>query len=148
MPVLSRYPGEVFLQTGRTGVNPEIDPEFLIIPIEGFVATYILVDDDRFLREGRSPALKFPADFPGHLEQRLSVAGSWGKVVLYESAHGTDRRICRCINLVAYDRFLRDRRRPILKFPADFPGLLEARHSFAGSWGKVVVYKLRSPKLY
>ena len=84
-PVLSRYPGEVFLRTGRTGMSPDGQRSELFAAMDWYGCAYVLVDDDRFFRERDHPELRFPADSPWMMETRFSFAGTWGKIVVYRA---------------------------------------------------------------
>ncbi len=62
-PVLSRHPGEVFHQTGRTGLTPPEDgPEQIDLVIARYEVVYLLVDEDRYAKSPKGPLAKYAAE--------------------------------------------------------------------------------------
>ncbi len=85
-PVLSRHPGEVFLRTGRTGINARAEGLTIMEATDRFGVAYILADEDRFAEE-RNPSASDVADTPAELLRlmpaRFAIARTWGKIVVY-----------------------------------------------------------------
>ncbi|MBX6314721.1 MAG: glycosyltransferase family 39 protein [Isosphaeraceae bacterium] len=65
--ILTRHPGEVFWQTGRSALAPP-NAEAIARAIADDSVAYLLVDDERYARAPTSPLGRFAADHPESVE--------------------------------------------------------------------------------
>lgn len=92
-PVLTRHPGEVFLQTGRralevsTSERPgavDADPAAVARLIEHHGAAYLLIDDARYANAPPSPLDRFVRERPDRARLVFSAKDRHGEVRVYE----------------------------------------------------------------
>jgi len=80
-PILTRHPGEVFWQTGRSALAPtEDDPAALDALIERYGVAYLLVDDDRYVNAARNPLSRYAAE----RSRRVALRMHTGAVTVHE----------------------------------------------------------------
>ena len=94
-PVLTRHPGEVFLQTGRralevsTSERPgavDADPAAVGDLIDRYAVAYLLVDDARYANAATSPLDRFVRERPQRARLVFSARDRRGSVRVYEAA--------------------------------------------------------------
>ena len=66
--VLTRHPGEVFWQTGRSTIEPDSpDPDAIDRLISHLDITYILVDNERYVNAEANPLREYVRQYPGRV---------------------------------------------------------------------------------
>lgn len=92
-PVLTRHPGEVFLQTGRraleatTAERPgavNADPAAVGRLVERYAAAYLLVDESRYANAAASPLERFVRERPDRARLVFQARDRHGAVRVYE----------------------------------------------------------------
>ena len=92
-PILTRHPGEVFLQTGRralevsTSERPgavDADPAAVARLIDRYAAAYLLVDESRYANAAPSPLDRFVRERPDRARLVFSARDGRGAVRVYE----------------------------------------------------------------
>ena len=69
-PVVTRYPGELYWQTGRLAVAaPSTDPESIDRLIDRLAVAYMLIDEDRFAQAAVDPLALYVDRYPGRSTQ-------------------------------------------------------------------------------
>jgi hypothetical protein len=90
-PVLSRHPGEVFLRTGRQGMevssfertgDRDADPESIDRTITRYGVAYLLIDKERYADAPRSPLERYVSRYPDRI--RFAWGAQNDSVVVYE----------------------------------------------------------------
>jgi hypothetical protein len=94
-PVLSRHPGEVFLRTGRQGLevsssertgDRDAEPESIDRTIHRYGVAYLLVDRGRYAESPNSPLEHYVARYPDRI--RWVWGAENGSVAVYEVGSG------------------------------------------------------------
>jgi hypothetical protein len=94
-PVLSRHPGEVFLRTGRQGLevsssertgDRDADPESIDRTITRYGVAYLLIDKERYAESPKSPLEHYVARYPDRI--RWVWGAENGSVAVYEVGWG------------------------------------------------------------
>lgn len=92
-PVLTRHPGEVFLQTGRRALEVatsertgavDADPAAVDRLIDHYGAAYLLIDDGRYANAAASPLDRFVRERPDRVRRVFSARDRHGAVRVYE----------------------------------------------------------------
>lgn len=92
-PVLTRHPGEVFLQTGRQALDVstseragarDADPVEVAATIAKFNVAYLLIDDGRYANAPLSPLARFAAARPARVRKVWDRETAEGSVIVYE----------------------------------------------------------------
>ena len=84
-PVLTRHPGEVFWQTGRQAVAPDLPgPEAVDELVDRLGASYFLIDEDRFANESSSPLSGYVMRHPGSVSLVWSRSRGAASIRIFE----------------------------------------------------------------
>jgi hypothetical protein len=92
-PVLTRHPGEVFLQTGRQALDVstseragarDADPEEVAATIARYKVAYLLIDDGRYANAPMSPLARFVAAYPNRVEKVWDRETAEGGLAIYQ----------------------------------------------------------------
>ena len=96
-PVLTRHPGEVFLQSGRqalevpTSERPgdrDADSAAIARMIATYRVAYLLIDRERYALATPSPLARFVAEHPERVREVWSREADGSAVVIYEVEPG------------------------------------------------------------
>ena len=99
-PVLTRHPGEVYLQTGRQALeastserpgDADASPDAIDGLIDRINVAYLLIDEERYTHAPPSPLNRFALERPGRVRKVWgSESGSAGVAIYEVLAHGTE----------------------------------------------------------
>jgi hypothetical protein len=100
-PVLTRHPGEVYLQTGRQALeastserpgDADATPEAIDGLIDRYNVAYLLIDQERYIHEPPSPLNRFALERPERVRRVWGTESGPASVAIYEVLpHGTVR---------------------------------------------------------
>ncbi|ODT98890.1 MAG: hypothetical protein ABS79_05190 [Planctomycetes bacterium SCN 63-9] len=92
-PILTRHPGEVFLQTGRQALDVstseragarDATPEEVAATIDRYKVAYLLIDDGRYANAPPSPLARFVEANPRKVRKVWTSEANTGSVSIYE----------------------------------------------------------------